>query len=95
MYRRKRSINDILCKSDIAPNPGSGKTKIQNHPCGHGYCILYPSFSKSNVITNRQNGHKFNILQGETCRTKNIIDAAECVRYKKIYIGQSKNQLNK
>ena len=95
MYRRKRSIKDILCKSDIAPNPGSGKTKVPNHPCGHGHCILCPSFSKSNVITNRQNGHKFNILQGGTCRTKNIIYAAECVRHKKIYIGQSKNQLNK
>ena len=57
--------------------------------------IVCPSFSKSNVITNRQNGHKCNILQGETCRTKNIIYAAECVRHKKIYIGQSKNQLNK
>ena len=26
---------------------------------------------------------------------QNIIYAAECVRHKKIYIGQSKNQLNK
>ena len=95
MYRRKRGIKDILCKSDIAPNPGSGKTKVQNHPCDHGNCILCPSFSKSNVITNRQNGHKFNILQGGTYRTKNIIYAAECVRHKKIHIGQSKNQLNK
>ena len=95
MYRRKRSIKDILRKSDIAPNPGSGKTKVQNHPCGHGNCILCPSFSKSNVITNRQNGHKFNMSQCRTCRTKNIIYDAECVRHKKIYIGQSKNQLNK
>ena len=92
MYQRKRGIKDILCKSDITPNPGSDKTKVHNHPCGHGNCR---SFSKTNVITNRQNGHKFNISQGGTCRTKNIIYAAECVRHKKIYIGQSKTQLNK
>ena len=95
MYQRKRSIKDILCISDIAPNPGSGKTKVQNNPCGHGNFILCPSFSKSNVITNGQNGHKFNILQDGTFRTKNIIYAAECGRHQKIYIGQSKNQLNK
>ena len=33
--------------------------------------------------------------RGESCNTNNIIYAAECGKHKKLYIGQSKNQVNR
>ena len=34
------------------------------------------------------------IERGGSCKTSNIIYAAECGKHKKLYIGQSKNQVN-
>ena len=66
-----------------------------DQPCNHGNCKLCYSIVASNKITNKQNNKKFEIKHGGTCRTINIIYAAECRKHKKLYIGQSKCQLNK
>ena len=54
-----------------------------------------PSFSKSNLVINKQKDHKLQIKNGGTCQTKNIICLAECLKHNKIYIGQTKNQANR
>ena len=93
-FRRKRNLKDILCKSDIFSNSVKEETE-RNQPCNHGNCKLCSSIAASNKITNKQNKKKFEIKHGGTCQTKNIIYAAECRKHKKLYIGQSKCQLNK
>ena len=93
-FRRKRNLKDILCKSDVFSN--SVKEEMEwKQPCNHGNCKLCSSIAASNKITNKQNNKKFEIKHGGTCRTKNIIYAAECRKHKKLYIGQGKCQLNK
>ena len=93
-FRRKRNLKDILCKSDIFSNSVKEETE-RNQPCNHGNCKLCSSIAASNQITNKHSNKKFEIKHGGTCRTKNIIYAAECRKHKKLYIGQSKCQLNK
>ena len=94
MYRRKRSLKDILCKSDISSTSVPKESFVRNQPCNHGKCKLCPSFAKSNTILNSKNDRKMKIEHGRSCNTSNIIYAAECRKPKKLYIGQSKNQVN-
>ena len=93
-FRRKRNLKGILCKSDIFSNSVKEETE-RNQPCNNGNCKLCSSVAASNEITNKQNNKKFEIKYCGTCRTQNIIYDAECRKHKKLYIRQSKCQLNK
>ena len=97
MYRRKRNLKDLLCKSDISSTSVPKESFVCNQPCNHGKCKLCPSFVKSNTILNSKNDRKMKIERGGSCNTSNIIliYAAECRKHKKLYIGQSKNQVNR
>ena len=95
MYRRKRNLKDILCKSGISTNSVPKENVVRNQPCNHGNCKLCPSFAKSNTSLNSKNDRKMKIEQGGSCNTRNIIYAAECKKHKKLHIGQSKNQVNR
>ena len=50
MYRRKRNLKDILCKSDISTISVPKENFVRNQPCNHSNCKLCPSFAKSNTI---------------------------------------------
>ena len=56
---------------------------------------LCPSFAKSNTILNSKNDRKMGMERGGSCNASNIIYAAECRKHKKLYIDQSKNQINR
>ena len=72
------------------------KQNVINHACicNHGNCKLCSSIAASNKIMNKQTNKKFEIKHGGTCQTKDVIFAAECHKHKKLYIRQSKCQLN-
>ena len=46
MYRRKRNLKDIFCKSDESSTSVRKESFVRNQPCNHGNCKLCPSFAK-------------------------------------------------
>ena len=90
-YRRNRSLYNIFVRARHGCKPSYPENSTQNTK---NRTALQQCMSQSNTITNSKNGISARI-EGGSATDSNVIYAARCKRCSLIYVGQTKQQLNK
>ena len=86
-YRKNKSLSDHLLKNDIATQQLHSNVT----PCGK--CKLCPQMNTAKLITNDKLNITGKIKGTGNCKEREIIYAAQCSKYKVLYIGHTGEQL--
>ena len=90
-FRRNRNLKNLLVQSSFTKK--FGKPHQPSTPRHSKRCKLCSTMSHSDIITDSISG-KTCTITGGTCKTPDVIYAAECTFHNKLYIGHTSQPLN-
>ena len=87
-YRKNRPLSDHLLKNDIA------NQQLHSNVALSGKCKLCPQIDTAKLITNDKLNITEKIKGTGNCKERDITYAAQCFKYKVLYIGHTGEQLS-
>ena len=91
-YCRPKSLRDLLVRFKL-PSCGDTVTHITGAPpkCDNPCCRNCPKLNTDDHIIASITGKKYRTRHNVSCNSNNLVYCISCTRYRKQYVGQTKN----
>ena len=95
-FRRCKNLPDLLVCAKLQPDSNQGNNPGMtsgSNKCGRPFCLYCKKLNRSGRIRSTITNRSYTTRTNVSCRCTNLIYAIECLKYGKIYVGQTKRRL--